>query len=77
MPLDRDAAAGAYGRTRLLEGVEVFEIRYFGIPNVEREPDWYEEWVNQTTLPWLVRIRLMTKGQSWPDLIVALPRTQQ
>jgi general secretion pathway protein J len=77
MPLDRDAAAGAYGRTRLLEGVEVFEIRYFGIPNGETEPDWYEEWVNQTTLPWLVRVRLMTKGQSWPDLIVALPGARQ
>jgi general secretion pathway protein J len=74
---DMDVAAGAYGRTRLLEDVDTFGIQYYGALEGENEPDWQDEWVNQSTLPWLVRIRLMTVGQDWPDLIVALPAQQQ
>jgi general secretion pathway protein J len=76
-PLDRDLAAGAYGRTRLLEGVETFQIHYFGVLDGESEAAWHSEWLNQHTLPMLVRIGLMPLGQSWPDLIVALPGAQQ
>lgn len=76
VPLDQDAAAGAYGRTRLLEAVDAFEIRYFGTLEGEAEPDWWEEWLDQSALPSLVRIRLTTVNQSWPDLIVALPVQQ-
>jgi general secretion pathway protein J len=75
-PSDLDAAGGAYGRTRLLEGVDTFEIQYFGGASGvggELEPQWQEEWIDQGTLPSLVRIRLTTLGQRWPDLIVALP----
>jgi general secretion pathway protein J len=76
LPTDMDAAAGAYGRTRLLEGVDNFRIEYFGSePGVggQTEPEWREDWLDQATLPSLVRIRLTTLGQDWPDLIVALP----
>ena len=72
-PMDLDAAGGAYGRTRLLEDVDAFGIEYFGFLEGEIEPDWHAEWVDQKTLPLLVRIRLMMVGQDWPDLIVALP----
>ena len=37
------------------------------------DADWYDEWLDQTTLPILVRIHLATPDRTWPDLIVALP----
>lgn len=76
LPLDQDAAAGAYGRTLLLEGVDVFAIQYFGRLEGEEEPAWREDWIDQATLPLLVRVRLMTVDQAWPDLIVAFPVQQ-
>jgi len=75
-PVDQDSAAGAYGRTLLLEGVDAFRIEYFGTLEGETEPDWQEDWLDQGALPSLVRIRLTTVDQSWPDLIVALPPQQ-
>jgi len=71
--LDRDAAAGAFGRTLLLEGVEEIEINYYGVLAGESEPDWHEEWLEQPAPPALIRIHLKTVDQTWPDLIVALP----
>ncbi len=73
LPLDTDAAAGAFGRTLLLEGVDGFGIRYFGALEGESEPDWHEDWLDQGSLPALVRIHLTSTEQSWPDLVVALP----
>ena len=37
------------------------------------DADWYDEWLDQTALPMLVRIHLATPDRTWPDLIVALP----
>jgi general secretion pathway protein J len=73
VPLGTDLADGAFGRTLLLEDVSEFEIAYFGLAEGEDEPDWHEEWAEQPRLPLLVRIRLTTLDQGWPDLIVALP----
>lgn len=75
-PLDSDAAAGAFGRTLLLEGVDAFQIAYFGTLDGETEPEWQEDWIDQGALPSLVRIRLTTVHQTWPDLMVALPAQQ-
>ena len=72
-PLDMDAAAGAFGRTLLLDRVAEFQIAYFGTADGEIEPDWREEWVGQSTMPTLLQIRMATPAQSWPDLVVSLP----
>jgi general secretion pathway protein J len=72
-PLDSDAAAGAFGRTLILDRVAAFEIAYFGTTDGEIEPDWHEEWLGQSTMPTLLRIRMATPAQSWPDLMVNLP----
>jgi general secretion pathway protein J len=72
-PLDRDAAAGAFGRTLLLEGVEEIEMNYYGVLAGETDPGWHKEWLEQPSLPALIRIHLTTVDQTWPDLIVALP----
>lgn len=73
VPLDTDAAGGAFGRTLLLEDIGEFEISYFGSLSGEEMGDWQEEWIEQPILPQLIRIRLTTLDQSWPDIIVALP----
>jgi len=72
-PLDRDIAAGAYGRTVLLPQVETFELAYFGVPEGETEPEWLEEWAYQRRLPHKVRMALSTPRQDWPDAVLALP----
>jgi general secretion pathway protein J len=72
-PLDRDVAAGAYGRTVLLPEVEVFELAYFGVAEGETEPEWFEEWVGQSRLPQKVRVVVSTPRQSWPAAVLELP----
>jgi general secretion pathway protein J len=72
VPLDVDHADGAFGRTLLLEDVSAFEIAYYGLGVGEDEPDWHDAWEDQPQLPQLLRIRLTTLDQAWPDLIVAL-----
>ncbi|SDX15159.1 prepilin-type N-terminal cleavage/methylation domain-containing protein [Thiocapsa roseopersicina] len=72
-PLDMDAAAGAFGRTLLLDRVAEFQIAYFGTADGEIEPDWHEEWIGQSTMPTLLQIRMATPAQSWPALLVSLP----
>lgn len=78
---DQDVAAGAYGISLLLEGIEEFEISYFGIPegddptlNIEAEPEWQAQWQNPTVLPLAVRIHLTKAQRVWPDFIVELSR---
>jgi general secretion pathway protein J len=71
--LDKDAAAGAFGHTLLLEDVKEFTISYYGIVAGQQDPDWHKDWLEQGTLPSLIRIHLTTGKQTWPDLIVALP----
>ncbi len=73
IPPDQDAAAGAFGRTLLLEDVAGLEVSYFGVTEGESDPEWHDEWLEQATPPSLVRIHLTTSEQIWPDLIVALP----
>jgi general secretion pathway protein J len=73
LPLDMDAADGAFGRAWLLGDVRLFELAYYGQIDGDTEPDWHAEWLEQTRLPQLVRIRLETSTQSWPDLVAPLP----
>jgi general secretion pathway protein J len=68
-----DAAAGAFGRTLLVEGVGELEIVYYGILDGDTDPDWHDEWLEQHALPSLVRIHLAMPDRTWPDLVVALP----
>ena len=79
---DQDVAAGAYGVTLLLEGVEEFEISYYGFPegedpslNIDAQPEWQSIWQNPTLLPQAVRIHLSKAQRGWPDLIVELGRS--
>ena len=75
-PSDLDRAGGAFGRTLLLADVGDFGIAYYGTLDGETESDWHEDWLAQSTLPTLLRIRLTTASQSWPDLLATLPVQQ-
>lgn len=70
--LDAGAAEGAaFGRLELLRGLTAVQFSYFGQKVTETEPQWHEDWVDQETLPLLVRVRLALGGQRWPDLVLA------
>jgi general secretion pathway protein J len=73
LPVDLDAADGAFGRTLLLDRVDTFEILYHGVAEGETDPDWHEDWFEQTNPPTQLRIRLTTAARTWPDLVIALP----
>ena len=79
---DQDVAVGAYGVTLLLEGIEEFEISFFGFPegedptlNIDAQPEWQSIWQNPTLLPQAVRIHLTKAQRMWPDLIVEMGRS--
>lgn len=72
-PLDRDVAAGAYGRSVLLPEVADFELAYFGVAEGEQDPEWSEEWFEQPRLPLKVRLILTTPRQNWPASVIELP----
>jgi len=74
---DQDLAAGVYGTSILLEGVEEFNIAYFGPPPGEElavtsdvREDWQSTWRERTLPPKAIRIRLFSSNRQWPDLII-------
>lgn len=76
---DVDLAAGAFGTSILLEGVEKFEISYFGLvegedPALTTDPkkEWQGVWEARQVLPQAIRIHLTTPRRLWPDLIIPL-----
>jgi len=70
--LEEDLAAGAYGRTLLLSGVDELEIAYYGVSEGEEDPDWHQDWIEQSRMPQAVRIRLSTVERTWPDMLIRL-----
>lgn len=78
---DKDVAAGAYGSTVLMEGIDAFRIDYYGPTEdeaVERTPeitdaDWHEDWLERPAPPWAVRLRMTGGGTDWPDMLIPLP----
>lgn len=71
-PLDRDLAAGAFGRTVLLPDVAEFALAYFGVGEGETEPAWFEEWADDPRLPLRIRLAVSTPHRSWPAAIIEL-----
>ena len=62
----------------LIDGVSRLEIAYFGAMRPQDAPVWQDRWVDATTLPWLVRIRVVFEEddrRTWPELVVA-PRVE-
>jgi general secretion pathway protein J len=58
----------------LLANVQSVELSYFGKVRSEREAAWREQWMQETHLPQLVRVRVsFLPGDSrvWPALVIA------
>lgn len=76
-PLDLAGEADTPPRTEervLIENVERLEIAYFGGSPTEPAPGWWQQWLQQRSLPTLVRLRLVFPAgdaRVWPELIVA------
>ena len=43
----------------------------------EAEGQWYQEWTKQPHPPKLIRVRLTSRRQDWPDNVVRLPQVDQ
>lgn len=58
----------------LLSGLESVEISYFGRVPTDRAAGWHDNWIEEPTLPQLIRIRVRyPEGDPriWPELFVA------
>jgi general secretion pathway protein J len=71
--LDQDLAAGAYGSSLLIAGVEDFQLAYYGIAEGSTEPEWHDRWLEPYALPLAVLLRLTTTDQTWPTALIHLP----
>lgn len=57
----------------LINGVDQFEISYFGVPVEGDAPQWFDEWAEVNRLPLLIRMRIgLMNGQQWPEIVVRL-----
>ena len=57
----------------LLEQVENLQLSYYGAPGRELPAAWYEQWLEASVMPDLVRLRVSFPPgdpRYWPDLIV-------
>lgn len=57
----------------LIKALSGVSFSYFGAENDTAEPTWHDQWLNQKTLPRLIRLRLtMENGEIWPEIMVAV-----
>jgi general secretion pathway protein J len=72
-PIPATADAGPQIKV-LLEEIENLQLSYYGAPGRELPAAWYEQWLEASVMPELVRLRVsFAPGDPryWPDLIVA------
>ncbi len=56
----------------LVTDLTALRLDYFGVSPGTSEAQWQESWVDATSLPSLVRIRIATRGSGdWPEIVVA------
>jgi general secretion pathway protein J len=61
-------------RKILMPNIEGMELSYFGRRRSDREAAWHEQWIGETALPQLLRLRMrLPSGDTrlWPDLFIA------
>ena len=63
--------------TVITDNIDTMTFRFFGAVRADGSRKWRDTWVNETTLPELIKINVRVKdgGQDWPSLIVA-PRIE-
>ncbi len=76
-PYDHEVGEDALDESEsypLIEGVNKFEVGYYGALDRTQDPEWVEEWQEQPNPPLMVRIAVQRHGVNWPELVVALPQ---
>lgn len=54
----------------LIKAISGMALAYFGAETDLEEPAWHDQWLNQKTLPRLIRLRLtLENGETWPELV--------
>ena len=76
LPASENGGPLPENRVVLLEAVHRLDFAYFGADAPDAPPLWHERWAGRTTLPRLVKVRLVRSGGALPDWsgIVAAPR---
>ncbi len=66
------AGGGTVERRVLLEELAALRFGFYGIRDDEEQPAWYEDWVDQTTLPTRISVaaEFAEGGRLWPTLII-------
>ncbi|MES5488363.1 prepilin-type N-terminal cleavage/methylation domain-containing protein [Bradyrhizobium sp. INPA03-11B] len=59
----------------LVDNVDGISFDYFGRGRADRDAVWHDRWSGEANPPTLVRLRVATAGQNWPDIIV-VPRIE-
>lgn len=61
--------------TQLIGGVSAMALRFYGPPSDGAGRSWWPDWVHQSALPLIVRVRIefpQGDARAWPDLVVRL-----
>lgn len=59
-------------------GLRSVEFAYFAAENIDDDPEWERDWVEQTVYPLLLKLVLEDKeGKVWPELVIDLPQVDE
>ncbi|WP_051302547.1 prepilin-type N-terminal cleavage/methylation domain-containing protein [Sedimenticola selenatireducens] len=65
-------ASPLYGQHLLLQSIGDFSLAYYGQRAGENGASWGDQWLQQETFPDLLRIRMRSADDDWPDMLIAL-----
>ncbi len=69
-PLDNERQA--IDDVVLIENVEAIRFSYFGSDEPDEEAQWFDEWLEKSYLPKMIRVEIRVRGEkTWPPLVVA------
>jgi len=61
-----------FNQTLLVDNLKTLEISYFGVREGQPEGDWSDTWDERMGLPSLVRIKIVDKQGTWPQMVFTL-----
>jgi hypothetical protein len=60
------------------EGFRKVDFQYLVAENIDDDPEWESEWLDQPTYPLLLKIALETTDkETWPEVIIDLPQVDE
>lgn len=73
-PLGKDLFHDHVYKTILLDDLHVLEFSYFGNEQPSYPNQWHDDWISDSNLPRLVKIRLATNNseRGWPEITIPI-----